>query len=220
MSAAGIATPSKLLFCGVNYASHKEENPAAVMPSEPFFFAKLPSAIVAAGEPIVMPYPDCWLDYEVELAMVIGARARNLTPENAIDCVEAYTLVNDVSARDVQFRDSQVTLGKNFDTFCPLGPRLVPAASMPPLDQVLLRTTVNGEVRQEESAGAMIFSITTLLCHLSRVMTLEPGDVVTTGTPAGVAAFREPSAYLRPGDVVRVEAEQIGVLENEVVAGW
>lgn len=220
MTGGGIATPSKLLFCGVNYASHKEENPDAVMPAEPFFFAKLPSAIVGAGEPVVMPYRGCLLDYEVELAVVIGERAHGLVPENALDCVEAYTLVNDVSARDVQFRDGQVTLGKNFDTFCPLGPRLVPAAEMPPLDQILLRTTVNGEVRQEETAGAMIFSIPTLLCHLSRVMTLEPGDVVTTGTPAGVAAFRDPSAYLEPGDVVRVEAEPIGVLENEVVAGW
>jgi 2,4-diketo-3-deoxy-L-fuconate hydrolase len=213
-------TPSKLLFCGVNYASHKEENPGATLPLEPFFFAKLPSAIVGPGEPIVIPAPESQVDYEVELAVVLERTLRHASRDEALEAVLGYTLVNDVSARDVQFRDNQVTLGKNFDSFCPLGPVLVPRAEMPPLRDVTLRTTVNGELRQEESAGNMLFGVGELLSRLSAVMTLEPGDVVTTGTPAGVGCFRDPPTYLQPGDVVTVEADAIGRLENPVVAGW
>ncbi|MGH2945553.1 MAG: fumarylacetoacetate hydrolase family protein [Solirubrobacteraceae bacterium] len=218
--AAPLPGPSKLLFCGVNYASHMEENPATVLPEEPFFFAKLPSAIVGPGEPIVMPYPECELDYEVELAVVIGRRARHVERDRVLEHVFGYTLVNDVSARDVQFRNAQITLGKNFDTFCPIGPAVVPVAEMPSLDAVRVRTTVNGDVRQDAGASEMLFGVPELVSRLSQVMTLEPGDVVTTGTPAGVGCFRRPPAYLRPGDVVAVEADGVGRLENPVVAGW
>jgi 2-keto-4-pentenoate hydratase/2-oxohepta-3-ene-1,7-dioic acid hydratase in catechol pathway len=212
--------PSKMLFCGINYGSHLEENPGAVLPEEPFFFAKVSSAIVGPGEPIVMPYPDCLLDYEVELAIVIGRRTRHVRAQDALRSVFGYTLVNDVSARDIQFRANQVTLGKNPDSFCPLGPAITLASEMPALDRVQITTHVNGELRQSASGGEMLFGVAELIERLSSLMTLEPGDVVTTGTPAGVACFRRPPAYLRPGDEVVVSADGIGELRNPVVAGW
>lgn len=210
--------PGKMLFCGVNYRSHLEENPSATLPSEPFFFSKLPSAVTGPGQPIVMPYPGCSVDYEVELAVVIGTRARNVDEEHALDHVFGYTLVNDVSARDIQFRDSQITLGKNPDTFCPLGPTILLASAMPDLAEVQITTRVNDELRQSGCAADMLFGIPELIARLSALMTLEPGDLVTTGTPAGVAAFRNPPLWLAPGDEVTVAADQIGRLTNKVVA--
>jgi 2-keto-4-pentenoate hydratase/2-oxohepta-3-ene-1,7-dioic acid hydratase in catechol pathway len=212
--------PSKVLCCGVNYASHMEENPSATRPDEPFFFAKLPSAIIGPGEPIIVPYEGCQVDYEVELAVVIGERIRHIAPEQALGAVYGYTLVNDVSARDVQFRNAQITLGKNFDSFCPIGPVVVPADAIPDPQSLRLRTTVNGDVRQDAGTSEMLFPVAEIISRLSRVMTLERGDIVTTGTPAGVACFRQPPAYLQPGDVVVVESDVIGRLENPVVAGW
>lgn len=215
-----VSRPSKLLFCGVNYASHLEENPSATLPEEPFFFAKLPSAIVGPGAPIRIPYKGCDVDYEVELAVVIGRTASHVPVDDALDIVFGYTLVNDVSARDVQFRNGQITLGKNFDTFCPIGPRVVRAEELADPSQLRISTTVNGEIRQSASVGEMMFDIPQLLSGLSEVMTLEPGDVVSTGTPAGTGCFRDPPSYLRPGDVVTVEGDLIGQLESPVVAGW
>jgi 2-keto-4-pentenoate hydratase/2-oxohepta-3-ene-1,7-dioic acid hydratase in catechol pathway len=215
-----LGTPSKLLFCGVNYASHLDENPMGVLPEEPFFFAKLPSAIVGPGDPIRIPYEGCQVDYEVELAIVIGRQAYRLTREDALDAVYGYTLVNDVSARDVQMRNAQVTLGKNFDTFCPVGPRVVGVDQIRDPSQLRISTRVNGELRQEALTSDMLFDVPELLSRVSHVMTLERGDIVTTGTPAGVGCFRTPPVYLQPGDVVVVEAEEIGQLQNPVVAGW
>jgi 2-keto-4-pentenoate hydratase/2-oxohepta-3-ene-1,7-dioic acid hydratase in catechol pathway len=215
-----LGLPSKLLFCGVNYASHLEENPSGVLPEEPFFFAKLPSAIIGPGDPIRIPYEGCQVDYEVELAVVIGRRAQRLAPEDALDAVFGYTLVNDVSARDVQMRNAQVTLGKNFDTFCPIGPRVVTVDKIPDPSMLRISTRVNGELRQDAATADMLFRVPELLSRVSHVMTLEPGDIVTTGTPAGVGCFRNPPLYLQPGDVVVVEADEIGQLENPVVAGW
>jgi 2-keto-4-pentenoate hydratase/2-oxohepta-3-ene-1,7-dioic acid hydratase in catechol pathway len=215
-----LGIPSKLLFCGINYASHLDENPSGVLPDEPFFFAKLPSAIIGPGDPIRIPYERCQVDYEVELAVVIGRRAHRLAPEDALDAVFGYTLVNDVSARDVQVRNAQVTLGKNFDTFCPIGPTVVGVDQIGDPSKLRITARVNGEIRQDASTADMLFGIPELLSRLSHVMTLEPGDIVTTGTPAGVGCFRDPPLYLRPGDLVAVEADGIGRLENPVVAGW
>jgi 2-keto-4-pentenoate hydratase/2-oxohepta-3-ene-1,7-dioic acid hydratase in catechol pathway len=212
--------PGKMLFCGVNFADHAEENPGAVLPREPFFFSKLPSAIVGPDQPIRIPSPETHTDYEVELAMVIGRRARRLRPEEALDHVFGYTIVNDVSARDVQFTDNQITLGKNPDTFCPLGPEVVTADELPNPSALHVATYVNGEQRQAGATADWLFDVPTLLAFVTRLITLEPGDLVTTGTPAGVAAFRDPPPWLRPGDEVTVEVPEIGRLTNPVVAGW
>jgi 2-keto-4-pentenoate hydratase/2-oxohepta-3-ene-1,7-dioic acid hydratase in catechol pathway len=217
---APVPRPGKMLFCGVNYASHAEENPDAVMPSEPFFFSKMASAVVGPGEPIVLPSPETHGDYEVELAAVIGRPARRVRREDALAHVFGYTVVNDVSARDVQFRDAQITLGKNADTFCPMGPELLTADEAPEPGAFHVVTRVNGEERQRSGTDAWLFGLDELIAFVSRTITLEPGDLVTTGTPAGVAAFRTPPPWLRPGDEVSVEVEEIGALVNPVVAGW
>jgi len=216
---APVPRPGKILCSGINYRGHMEENPGAKMPAEPFFFSKLPSAVIGPNEPIIHPPQTAQLDYEVEFAVVIGCRMK-ATPENEVmACVAGYTILHDVSARDVQFKDNQITLGKNFDTFCPLGPCVVTTDEMPNPGNVRLRSLLNGKVMQDGSTADWVFPLPVLLNRLSRVMTLEPGDVVSTGTPAGVGVFRKPPLFLKPGDVVRLEIDGIGALENPVVAG-
>jgi len=219
---APIPRPSKMLFCGVNFPSHAEENPDAVMPSEPFFFSKLASAIVGPGAPIVLPAPETHGDYEVELAAVIGRPARAVERSQALRHVFGYTVVNDVSARDVQFTEAQITLGKNADSFCPMGPELVTADEIPDPGALELRAHVNGELRQRGSTADWIFPLDALIEFVTRTraVSLHPGDLITTGTPAGVAAFRDPPPWLAPGDVVSVSVEHVGELRNPVVAGW
>ncbi len=212
--------PGKILFCGINYPSHLDENPGAALPKEPFFFSKLPSSVIGPDETIVLPYPECQVDYEVELALVIGSEARQLTPDTALSVVFGYTVVNDVSARDVQFRDNQITLGKGFDTFCPIGPNVTTADEIPDPSRLEVSARVNGEQRQREHTSRMLFDVHTLLTYVTRYITLQPGDVVSTGTPAGVAAFRPDHPYLRDGDLVEVEVDRIGVLRNPVRAAW
>ncbi len=217
---APVPTPGKLLFCGVNFASHQRENPGATLPSTPFFFSKLPTAVIGPNDAIEMPEPSTKLDYEVELAVVIGRRSRHVQASDALDHVFGYTVVNDVSARDVQFTDNQITLGKGADTFCPMGPVLVTADEIPEPSALTLSSHVNGQSRQSEAAAAQLFTVPFLLEFLTRHITLEPGDIVSTGTPAGVGHFRVPPQYLRPGDVVEVSIDGIGTLSNPVIAGW
>ena len=212
--------PRQMLFCGVNYPDHADENPNAVMPTEPFFFAKLPSAVVGPDEPIVIPHPETQTDYEVELAVIIGRRARRVPRERALDHVFGYTVANDVSARDVQFKDNQITLGKNIDSFAPLGPWIVTADEITDPSTLHVGTYVNGDQRQHGATENWLFDVPALIEFVTRTITLEPGDVMTTGTPSGVAAFREPPPWLAPGDEVTVEVEEIGRLTNPVVAGW
>jgi 2,4-didehydro-3-deoxy-L-rhamnonate hydrolase len=212
--------PGKMLFCGVNYPDHADENPDAVMPREPFFFSKLPSAIAGPGEPIRIPTPATQTDYEVELAVVIGRTAQRVPRERALEHVFGYTVANDVSARDVQFRDAQITLGKNPDTFCPLGPWVVTADEIGDPSRLHVAAYVNGEQRQRGATENWLFDVPALIEFVSRTITLEPGDLITTGTPSGVAAFRDPPPWLRPGDEVAVEVEEIGRLTNPVEAGW
>jgi 2,4-diketo-3-deoxy-L-fuconate hydrolase len=212
--------PGKILCAGINYRSHLDENPAAALPAEPYVFAKLPSAVIGPGAPIRIPTPHSQVDYEAELAVVIGRRARGLTVDEALTAVFGYTLCNDVSARDVQFRDNQLTLGKGFDTFAPLGPCVVTVDEIDDPQDLRLWCTVNGDLRQDTSTSQMLFPVDELLAYVSRHVTLEPGDVITTGTPAGVAAFRQPPCYLQPGDVTEIGADRIGVLHNPVEAGW
>jgi len=217
---APIPRPGKLLFCGVNYSSHKDENPAAVFPDEPFFFSKLPSSVIGPDQPIRIPEPHSQVDYEVELAVVIGREGRGIARSDALDHVFGYTVVNDVSGRDVQFKDNQITLGKGFDTFSPMGPCVLTADEVPDPARLFVASHVNGEQRQGEPAANMRTGVPELLEFVSRHITLEPGDIVTTGTPAGVGAFRTPPLYLAPGDTVSVEVDAIGRLTNPVVAGW
>jgi 2-keto-4-pentenoate hydratase/2-oxohepta-3-ene-1,7-dioic acid hydratase in catechol pathway len=217
---APIPRPTKILCSGVNYASHAEENPGAVMPTEPFFFSKLPSAVIGPGEAIVIPTPETKADYEVELAMVIGTQAKRLTQEEALGHVFGWTILQDVSARDVQFRDNQLTLGKGPDTFCPLGPEIVTVDELGDWSTLRVSTTVNGQTMQESPTSEMLFSPGRLLEFATALVTLDPGDVVTTGSPAGVGCFRDPPVYLQPGDEVTVSVDRIGNLTNPVVAGW
>jgi 2-keto-4-pentenoate hydratase/2-oxohepta-3-ene-1,7-dioic acid hydratase in catechol pathway len=215
---APLPRPGKILCSGINYRGHLEENPGAVLPQFPFFFAKLPSAVIGPGEPIVKPRMTEQLDYEVELAVVIGRTLRSASPAQVMDAVFGYTILHDVSARDVQFTDSQITLGKNFDTFAPIGPCVVTKDEIPDPANLSLRTWVNGEMLQDGTTRDWVFPLPELLSKLSQVMTMEPGDIVTTGTPAGVGYFRKPQVFLQPGDTVVLEIEGIGRLENSVVA--
>lgn len=217
---APVPRPGKIFGSGVNYASHKEENPDAVLPDEPGFFAKFPSSVIGPGEAVRIPTPQSQVDYEVELAVVIGAAGRDIPAGRALDHVFGYTVVNDVSGRDIQFRPNQTPLGKGCDTFCPMGPALLTADEVPDPSRLRVVSRVNGEVRQDAPTAQMLFGVDRLVEHCSRHITLEPGDVITTGTPAGCGTFRNPPLWLRPGDVVEAEVDAVGVLRNPVVAGW
>jgi 2,4-diketo-3-deoxy-L-fuconate hydrolase len=214
--AAPLPRPGKILCSGINYRSHQEENPKAVIPDEPFFFAKMPSTVIGPGTPILYPSHFSQVDYEIEFAVVIG-RPMTSTPEHQVmSHLFGYTILHDVSCRQVQFKDYQITLGKNFDSFCPVGPCVVTVDELTDPDHVRLRTYLNGELVQDGSTADWVFSLPKLLSFLSQVMTLEPGDIISTGTPAGVGLFRHPPRFLQPGDTVRMEADGIGTLENPV----
>lgn len=211
--------PGKILGSGINYRSHFSENPAAVMPVAPGFFAKFPTSLAVDGDDIVLPYEGCHADYEVELAVVIGETTRAVDEADALERVYGYAVANDVSERIIQFEPQRHDLGKGIDTFSPIG-RIVPAAAVTDPGAVPLRSWVNGQLRQDASTADMIFPIARLIAEASLYTTLEPGDVILTGTPAGCGTFRTPALWLQPGDVVEVEAEGIGRLVNTVVSGW
>lgn len=215
---APIPRPGKILCSGINYRGHLEENPGAKLPESPFFFSKLPSAVIGPGEAIVHPAATSQLDYEVELAVVIGKTLRRARESDVLGAIAGYTILHDVSARDVQFKDNQITLGKNFDTFAPMGPCMATPDEVPAPGDLRLRSFVNGRVLQDGTTRDWVFPLPVLIASLSRVMTLEPGDVVSTGTPAGVGVFRKPQVFLKPGDIVVLEIERIGKLENPVIA--
>jgi acylpyruvate hydrolase len=213
---APIVRPGKIIGVGQNYLAHAQESSAAA-PPHPIYFAKFANSVVGPGEPIVVPSSVEKPDYEGELAVVIGRRGRSIPVALALEHVAGYMPLNDVSARDWQMRTGQWLIGKSVDTFCPMGPALVTADEVPDVQNLTIRTSIGGELLQEGHTGAMIFSVAHLIADMSRVMTLEPGDVIATGTPAGVGMARTPPRWLRPGDVVRVEIERVGVLENPVV---
>ena len=176
--------------------------------------------MIGPGEPIVIPSPETQTDYEVELAMVIGKTAKALTAADALDAVFGWTILHDVSARDVQFKDNQITLGKGPDTFSQIGPEIVTADELGDWSTLRVSSTLNGETMQDSPTSEMLFSPGRLLEFVTGLVTLEPGDVVSTGTPAGVGCFRDPPVYLKPGDQVTVSVDRIGDLTNPVVAGW
>jgi len=217
---APIPRPGKILCSGLNYRSHVEENPNAKFLDDPRFFAKTPNTVIGPGEPIRHPGEKYQVDYEVELAVVIGrTMSRATPPERVMEHVFGYTILHDVSSRYIQFKDGNEVMGKNFDTFCPIGPGLVTADEVPDPATLRLRTLLNGVVMQDGTNAEWCFPLPRLLAWLSQAMTLEPGDIVSTGTPAGIGWFRKPQVFLKPGDVCRLEIEGIGVLENPVVAG-
>ncbi len=212
-----IDRPQKIICVGLNYLDHAAEGSASI-PARPLLFAKWPNTLIGAREPIVLPSISAKVDYEGELAAVIGTRAQRVGVDDALDVVGGYLCANDVSARDLQFADRQWVRGKSLDTFCPIGPALVPASEIPDPQALQLKTILNGEVVQEAPTSSMIFSVAQIVAFISEAITLEPGDLILTGTPAGVGIFRDPELLLQPGDEVTVEIEGLGTLTNPVAA--
>jgi 2-keto-4-pentenoate hydratase/2-oxohepta-3-ene-1,7-dioic acid hydratase in catechol pathway len=214
---APIAFPPKIVCLGLNYRDHAAEQNVTT-PDEPIIFIKPHTAIIGPNENIVKPNFVKQLDYEAELAIVIGRKAKNVTVSEAKSYIFGYTILNDVSARDIQFKDKQWTRGKSFDTFAPIGPCITTANQLQDTSNLSIRTWVNKEHRQNSSTNNMVFNVNEIIHHLSRVMTLEPCDIIATGTPAGVGfALKPQPKFLQAGDMVRIEIEKIGTLENIVV---
>ena len=211
--------PGKVLCSGINYKGHAQENPNANMPTEPFFFAKLPSSVVGPDTAVAKPARTEQMDYEVEFAAVIGKSLHKASEGEIMAAIFGYTLLNDISARDVQFKDNQITIGKNFAGFAPIGPCIVTADALPHPDKVALKTRLNGRTLQDGSTSDWLFSLPRLISFLSHYVPLEPGDIVTTGTPAGVGIFQKPPVFMKAGDIVEIEADGIGVLRTPIVAG-
>ena len=217
---APVPDPQKYLGIGLNYEDHAEEARRAgiKIPEHQVWFAKLGSCINGPFDPIVKPAFSEKLDYEVELGVVIGQRCRDVPEDRALDVVAGYTVCNDVTVRDWQHRTPQWTLGKSFDTHGPFGPWIVTADEIADPQDLEIRLYVNGQLRQRARTVLMIHSIRAQIAHLSQAITLEPGDVIATGTCSGVGIGMDPPQYLQPGDVVRAEVEGIGAIENRVVA--
>ncbi len=214
---APVPRPPKLICVGLNYRDHAIESKMEI-PKVPTIFSKFASAVIAPGEPIVLPKASTQPDYEAEFAFVIGHGGRYIPAERWREHVFGYTIINDVSARDYQMATTQWLMGKTFDTFAPMGPYLVSADEIPDPHALDISMTINGEVLQHSNTRELIFKIPELVAFLSSVITLEPGDVVSTGTPAGVGVARKPQRFLRPGDDVVVRVEGLGELRNPVVA--
>ena len=213
---APIARPPKFLAIGLNYADHMAES-GQDAPQFPVFFNKQSTCVIGPGEAIHRPRVSEMLDYEGELGIVIGRRCRHVPAERAQEVIAGYTVVDDVTVRDWQFKAPTWTLGKSFDTHGPTGPWIVTADELTDPQSLRIRTWVNDDLRQDASTKEMIFDCFQQIETLSTAFTLEPGDVIATGTPAGVGVFRQPPAFLRAGDTVRIDIEGIGTLENPVV---
>ena len=213
---APILHPQKLIGIGLNYRDHAEESKVAI-PSSPLLFGMYANAIIGPEAAIVIPPATTQVDYEAELAVVIGARALRVSPDEAVKYVAGYTIVNDVSARDLQFGEKQWTRGKSIDTFAPMGPCLATRTELGSAAGLSIQLRLNGETLQKSNTRNLIFDVPALVSHISQTMTLEPGDVISTGTPSGVGYVRKPPIFLKQGDVVEIEIEGIGMLRNPVV---
>ena len=210
--------PGKIVAIGLNYLDHIRESKLS-QPEQPLVFAKFPSSVTGPNDPIVVDLElTTQVDWEVELGVIVRRQMRNVPVGAALDYVFGYTVGNDVSARDVQFSESQWTRGKSFDTFCPIGPVVVTPDEIPDPQVLALRTRVNGEVMQDSSTAEMLFGVAELLAFCSRSFRLEPGDLLLTGTPWGCGYFMDPPRALEIGDIVECEVERIGVLRNAVIA--
>jgi len=214
---APIPRPPKILCIGLNYRDHAKESKMEV-PSVPTVFAKYASSVIGSGEPIVLSSATQKPDYEAEFAVVIGKRAKQIQRAKWKDCVFGYTIVNDVSARDVQLATSQWTLGKSFDTFAPMGPYVTTADEVPDPHTLDIRLSIGGETLQHSNTRELIFGVPELIEYLSSMLTLEPGDIISTGTPAGVGLGRTPPRWLQAGEEVLIEIDKIGILRNPVIA--
>ncbi|MBA3871064.1 MAG: fumarylacetoacetate hydrolase family protein [Anaerolineae bacterium] len=214
---APIPRPGKIICIGLNYSDHAAKTGQPI-PTIPIVFSKYTNTVIATGENIVLPRVTNQVDYEAELGFVIGKTARYITAANALDYVAGYLPVNDVSARDYQNRTSQWMMGKTFDTFAPMGPALVTSDEIADAGNLKINLTINGETLQNSNTNKLIFGISQLVENLSEVMTLEPGDVISTGTPPGVGVARNPKRFMKAGDVVNITIEGLGTLSNPVVA--
>lgn len=213
---APITRPQKLIGVGLNYRDHAEEV-KATPPKEPLLFGMYSNAIVGPDQPIVLPPMSKQVDYEAELAVIIGSRARHVSSAEALQYVAGYTIIHDVSARDLQFSDGQWLRAKSFDTFAPLGPYLVTRNTLGAADGLAIELRLNGRTLQKSNTDNLIFKVPALVSHISRVMTLEAGDIIATGTPAGVGFARKPQIFMKAGDIAEIEIEGIGILRNPVV---
>jgi 2-keto-4-pentenoate hydratase/2-oxohepta-3-ene-1,7-dioic acid hydratase in catechol pathway len=214
---APVPRPGKLICIGLNYRDHAKESNLPV-PDKPVVFSKFSSAVIAPGEPVVIPKTSQKVDYEAELAVVIGRRGRHVIADRAYDYVLGYTAFNDVSARDFQFADGQWQRGKSCDTFAPMGQTIVTTDAIPDPHKLSIKLTLNGETMQDSNTDQMIFNVPRLIEFISESITLEPGDVIATGTPAGVGFARKPPVFLKPGDQMEIYIEGMGGLGNPVVA--
>ena len=221
--AAPVPRPPKLIALWVNYTGHGQESAVEAPKSAPLFFTKFSTAVIGTGQAIVLPRISQKVDYEAELALVIGTRGKDIPAEKAYEHVAGYTILNDVSARDFSLKALIGVVGpsdvqKSFDTFAPMGPHLVTADEVPDPHALPIQLRIGEERLQDSNTGFMIHRIPEIIAYISAIATLEPGDVIATGTPPGVGFTRTPPRWLRPGETVRIEIEKIGVLENPVVA--
>jgi len=217
---APVPRPGKVLCLGLNYRDHAEESDIPI-PAEPVVFSKLATSVIGPHEPIVLAKATKKVDYEAELAVVMGRECKDVKAESAMDYVAGYTILNDVSARDYQLEKDggQWLLGKSFDSFCPLGPWIVTKDDVRNPHGLDIKLKLNGRVMQHSNTKHLIFPIPAIIAYLSKVATLEPGDIISTGTPGGVGFARKPPVFLRDGDECRIEVEKGGVLANPVVKG-
>lgn len=215
--AAPIPNPGKILCIGLNYADHAAES-GQPLPDYPIVFSKYSNTVIGSGDAIILPKVTNMVDYEAELGFVIGRRGRHISEAEALDYVAGYMPINDVSARDYQERVSQWTMGKSFDTFAPMGPALVTSDAVGDPHKLDIRLWIGDEALQDSNTSQLIFSVPKLVADISEVMTLEPGDIVSTGTPPGVGAARSPQRFLRAGETCHIEIEKLGVLSNPIVA--
>jgi 2-keto-4-pentenoate hydratase/2-oxohepta-3-ene-1,7-dioic acid hydratase in catechol pathway len=217
---APVPDPPKIICLGLNYRDHAIES-GATIPKEPILFSKYATALIGNGDTIVLPPVSREVDYEAELVIVVGQRGRNIKPQEAMNFVAGYTIGHDVSARDWQLKKEgkQWMVGKTFDTFAPVGPVIVTPDELTDPHHLPIRLRLNGQTMQDSNTSQMIFDVPSILAYLSQVFTLEPGDLIFTGTPPGVGFARKPPVFLKAGDVVEVEIEGIGVLRNPVVQG-
>ncbi len=214
-SRAPITHPQKLIGIGLNYKDHVEEIKGQT-PKQPLLFGMYSNAIIGPHESIIIPPMSKQVDYEAELGVVIGRRARQVSRQDALEHVAGYTIVHDVSARDLQFSDGQWLRAKSFDTFAPMGPYLVTKSTLADGDGLAIELRLNGKTMQKSNTRNLIFKVPDLVSYISEIMTLEVGDVIATGTPGGVGFVRNPQVFMKPGDVVEIEIEGIGVLRNPV----
>jgi 2-keto-4-pentenoate hydratase/2-oxohepta-3-ene-1,7-dioic acid hydratase in catechol pathway len=212
-----IERPQKIICVGLNYHDHAAEG-AAKVPERPLLFAKWPNTLIGSGEPVRVPSICKNPDYEAELGVVIGRRASRVSVDDALEFVRGYVVANDVSGRDIQFSDGQWVRGKSLDTFLPVGD-LVPASDVADPQALPIRAILNGTTMQDSNTSNQIFGVAEVISFVSQAITLEPGDLIITGTPAGVGAFRKPPVWLQPGDEITIEIDGLGSITNPVVAG-